>query len=66
MILAQVVTALVGLHDVRSLGLESTLSIACHADVLRRLVTRDKPKDVCFRTTLSKDLLVPLIPTGYR
>ena len=49
----------------RSLGLESTLSIASHADVLR-LVTCDKPKDVCFRTTLSKDLLVPLIPTRYR
>ena len=65
MILAQVFTALVGLHDVRSLGLESTLSIASHADVLK-LVTRDKPKDVCFRNTLSKDLLVPLIPTGYR
>ena len=42
-----------------------TLSIASQADVLG-LVTREKPKDVCFRTTLSKDLLVPLIPTGYR
>ena len=54
MLLAQIFTALVGLHDVRSLGLESTLSIASHADVLR-LVTRDKAKDVCFRTTLGQE-----------
>ena len=47
----QIFKALVGLHDLRSLGLESSLSIASHADVLR-LVTRDKPKDVCFRRLL--------------
>ena len=41
--MVQIFTALVGLHDVRSLGLESTLSIASYADVLR-LVTRDKHK----------------------
>ena len=49
--MAQIFTALVGPHDLRSLGLESTLIIASHADVLR-LVTRDKPKDVGFRRLL--------------